>query len=420
MTKHAERPRGWPLFFVFLLGCALGFPSLATAQSGQDYKLGVQDRLRIRVVEWQPIDGTFKEWSAVGGEYTVGASGALSIPFVGEASVTGKTTAEVASLISGTLQRKFGLSDRPETSVELAAYRPIYVSGDVRNAGQFPFAPGLNVVKAVSLAGGTRDGVGLRTERDYIQAKGNYETTADQRIRLTVRAARLEAEAAGSDKLTLPKELQTRPGIDDIVAEETAIMTTRQRKVGLQLQALSELQTLLENEIVTLQKKAETQQRQKELAQKELEGVGSLANKGLVSNTRLLTAERVLAEIETNNLDLETSILRARQDISKAKQDEINVRNTLESEIASERQEVEAGLKEAQLKMDTYRALISEAIQAGDSAVGDDEPRTVYTIVRTADGKAEELSVDETSDVQPGDVIKVRTVLPEPVLEAGQ
>jgi polysaccharide biosynthesis/export protein ExoF len=402
-----------------LLAGTLAFAVSADAQTADSYTLGTQDRLRVKVVEWQTIDGTFKEWTAVSGEYTVGSNGALSIPFVGQTDVAGKTTEEVANVIADTLKRKLGLPDRPEASVELAEYRPIYVAGDVQSPGQFPYAPGLNVVKAVSRAGGMRITTGVRTERDYLQAKGGYQTTADEQLRLRVRAARLDAEASGKDSFALPKEIASEAGVQAIFAEESAIMSTAQKKVALQLQALDELKTLLGNEISSLEKKVLSQKRQMELAQKELDGLDTLADKGLVSNTRQFNAERVLADLQGDALDLDTAILRARQDISKAQQDEIDVRNTRESDVAEERQEVEAKLREATLKLDMYRSLIAEAIQSGDTSA-EDEMRVGYKLVREKDGVSQEIVATEATVVLPGDVVKVRKIVPETAFQVGQ
>ena len=68
---------------------SLVVPHIAVAD---DYRLGSQDKLTIRVAEWQTVEGTFRDWSAVNGEYTVGPSGTLSVPFVGELPASGKTT----------------------------------------------------------------------------------------------------------------------------------------------------------------------------------------------------------------------------------------------------------------------------------------------------------------------------------------
>ncbi|HTV70457.1 MAG TPA: polysaccharide biosynthesis/export family protein [Rhizobiaceae bacterium] len=393
----------------------------ANPASAEDYRLGVQDKLKIRVVEWQTVDGAFREWTAVSGEYTVGSSGNLSIPFVGETPAAGKTTTEISAVISETLQRRFGLGDKPETSVELAAYRPLYVSGDVETPGEYAFSPGLTVIKATSLAGGNRSSFGMRTERDYINAKGNHDALAEHRIRMLVKAARLEAEAKGDTTVAAPDEVASYPGVKAIVADETAIMTARQRKLALQLSALKDLQSLLEKEIVSLEKKKATQERQLELARDELKGIDSLSDKGLVSNTRVLNAERLIAEVESQNLDLETSILQARQEISEAQQDEIELRNTVESDIAIERQQVQATLKETTIKIEMYRNLVAEALQAGTPAdISSTDPTTTYEVLRVVDGKTETLTATEDTPVQPGDVIKVKTVLPSAGWLAGQ
>nr|WP_286581965.1 hypothetical protein [Rhizobium sp. CC-CFT758] len=48
------------------------------AATSDTYRLGVMDKLRIRVAEWQPADGSIRDWDVVSGDYTVGPSGALS------------------------------------------------------------------------------------------------------------------------------------------------------------------------------------------------------------------------------------------------------------------------------------------------------------------------------------------------------
>ena len=143
----------------------------------EEYQLGSMDKLRIRVVEWQTAEGSVRDWSTLSGDYIVGPSGNVSLPFIGELVATGKTTAQIAETIGEELQQKFGLSDRPDASVELAEFRPVFVSGDVRTPGRYPYDPGLTVLKALSLAGGLRRAAddGMRVERDFINARGNYE-----------------------------------------------------------------------------------------------------------------------------------------------------------------------------------------------------------------------------------------------------
>src|SRR5947209_2894319 len=82
------------------LAVSLVVPHIAVAD---DYRLGSQDKLTIAVAEWQTVEGTFRDWSAVNGDYTVGPSGTLSVPFAGELQAAGKTTFEIATAISEAL-----------------------------------------------------------------------------------------------------------------------------------------------------------------------------------------------------------------------------------------------------------------------------------------------------------------------------
>ena len=388
------------------LAC-LAFVLSASTSFADDYQLGTQDKLTIRVVEWQTVEGAFRDWSSVSGDYTIGPSGKLSLPFVGETPASGKTTAEIAETIGKTLQEKFGLSDRPEASVEVAQYRPFFISGDIQAPGQYPYAPELTVLKAISIAGGMRRGTdGARTERDLITAEGSHAVLSDEQLRLMVTRARIEAELAGKTVVEAPKDIAALPAVSGMVADETAIMVSRQKKITLRLQALEDLKSLLEREIVSLGQKSETQKRQVDLARKELSGIDTLAQKGLVVNTRLLSTERAIAEMEGKILDLDTAMLRAKQDISKAEQEAIDLKNDNESELAVGRQKVVAELNAVTLKMGMQKGLISEAGGVAPANAGV-EPALSYVLVRKSNGKTKEIAAAEDTPVLPGDVLKV-------------
>lgn len=383
------------------------------AASADDYRLGTMDKLHVRIAEWQSAEGAFRDWSAVTGDYSVGPAGTISVPFVGELPVTGKTTAEVATAIGDGLQQKLGLPDRPEASVELAEFRPIFVSGDVQTPGRYPYDPRLTVLKALSIAGGLhRAEAGQGGVRDFIMAQGNYEVMAAQRLGLLARRARLDAEATAKDAIDFPPELgKTAPG-RKLMSDETNLMQARRKRLRLQLGSLDDLKQLLQSEIESLQKKIETQSRQADLSRQELKGLGDLAGKGLVVNQRVLTLEQAIAELEGKLLDMDTAVLRAKQDIAKATQDAIALQNDRDTEIAQDRQQTEADLDALNLKMGMYSGLMTEALgRAPDAARGTNgpnRPEIGFSIVRTAgDGKTGEIAADENTPVLPGDVVKV-------------
>lgn len=391
---------------------ALLLTLLVGASAAEDYQLGTMDKLRIRVAEWRTAEGTVRDWSTINGDYAVGPSGNVSLPFIGEMPVTGKTTAEVATRISDELQQKFGLLDRPDTSVELAEFRPFFISGDVQAPGKYPYAPGLTVLKAVSLAGGARRSaeLGQRFERDFINARGNYEVLVAQRDGLVARRARLIAEAEGKEEIDFPKELEQSSAGKKLMADEIAFKAAREKRLTVQLKAIDDLKALLQQQVESLDKKIVTQNRQIELSRKELSSVGDLAQQGLVVNQRILTLERQTAELEGKVLDMETASLTAKQDMSKATQDATNLQSDRDTDIAQERQQSEADIQTTELKMAMYRDLMTEVMANDPQAavsMGSAAPVVSYSIVREVEGKTTETAADENTPVLPGDVVKV-------------
>ena len=386
--------------------------SLTVPAMADEYRLGSQDKLNIRIAEWQTVEGTFRDWAAVNGEYSVGPAGNLSVPFVGELPAAGKTTSEVAAAISVALQRKLALSDKPEASVEMVQFRPFYISGEIQTPGQFPYVPELTVLKAVSIAGGIRRNAdyGPQIGKDLVTAKGNFDIYDDQRVRLIVKRARIDADLAGKASFDAPKEVEGDPRLPAIVADEMQILTADQKALKLKLQALDELKGVLQAEIEALQKKIVNQQRQVDLAKQQLESIGPLVQKGLVVNTRVLSSEQSVANLQGQILDYETAILTAKQSISKASQDAIDAQNTLNSNLASSRQQVEADLNEAALRVGMQKGLIAQASDPATTAAitSGEEPTFLYSLVRVVDGKTSEIEAKEDTLVLPGDVIKVK------------
>ncbi|KAA0691420.1 sugar ABC transporter substrate-binding protein [Neorhizobium sp. P12A] len=416
-------PRGKPARARASVRCAslllLGLCTMtatARAETPTAYHLGVMDKLRIRVAEWQTADGTIRDWSSISGDYTVGPTGSISLPFIGEMSAGGKTPGEVADAIGLSLQKQFGLRDRPSASVELSQYRPIYLSGDVQNPGEYPYIPNLTVIKALSLGGGLRRAdAGQRFARDFISAKGDAAVYMAERGRLLMRRARLQAEMSGKDQIEMPQQLQSLPQAADMLASEAALMQSREKRLKLQTQALEDLKNLLQSEVETLAKKSDTQNHQLDLAKEDRDKVEDLAERGLALSARKLTAEQRAADLEAALLDIDTNSLKAKQDISKANQDEITLRNDWDNQLAQEMQDTDTQLESLQLKLSTSQALMQEAVaQSADASNLGADGKGVnieYSIVREQDGQTKEIPAQENTEVLPGDLIKASSGL---------
>lgn len=87
------------------------------------------------------------------GERTVNQDGAITLPLIGDVVAEGLSKDALRDSIAGALTEGDYLST-PQVTVDIAQYRPVYLSGEVRTAGSYDFIPGLTLLKALSLAGG--------------------------------------------------------------------------------------------------------------------------------------------------------------------------------------------------------------------------------------------------------------------------
>ena len=128
-----------------LAGCGGPGANLAPIPVGAAtaYRLGPGDEVRILTLGEDRLTGAFR----------VNDGGAVALPLVGAIRATGLTTVELEQAISAALV-KAELIRAPSVAVEVTAYRPIYVLGEVNKPGQYAYQPGMTVVTAVAVAGG--------------------------------------------------------------------------------------------------------------------------------------------------------------------------------------------------------------------------------------------------------------------------
>ncbi|WP_201864162.1 polysaccharide biosynthesis/export family protein [Microvirga soli] len=399
---------------LFAVGIAL--PIRAAAD---DYRLGPQDKLRIKVVEWRAGSAEYFDWAVFANEYSVSASGNVSLPLIGSLSARGRTTEEFAISVAETLQKRAGLSSRPEATVEIVQYRPIYVVGTVQRSGEYPYRPGLTVLQAVGLAGGIFQQAGAessRMEKDRITAQGVYELARLEARRLLVRRARLAAELNGTMHIATPEELRNDADVARLIADETAVMNARSEALKSQLLAYSEIRSLFAREVEALEQKIEVQNRQVALARREQQTVSALVAKGLAVSSREFVLERTLADLESKLLDYTTAVLRARQEISKAERAADDLKAERKANIVAGKQEADAQLDQSKARIAAALSLINEATVATPHLLLDKlpaKPTTAFSVIRRVGGSTVKSAVDDTAVIEPGDVVQVDQAIEE-------
>ena len=106
------------------------------------YRVGAGDRLAIRVMGQQELTGV----------YVVDPDGNISMPLIRTVPVAGLSLKEVEGVITRRLRQ--GFLRNPSVSVQPMELRPFYILGEVKQAGRFPYQPGMTVAQAVAMASG--------------------------------------------------------------------------------------------------------------------------------------------------------------------------------------------------------------------------------------------------------------------------
>ncbi len=106
------------------------------------YRLGVGDKFKLTVFGEDNLSGQFE----------VNAVGQASLPLIGELPAKGLSQQEFRDQIARKLSD--GYLKNPKVTVEMLTYRPIYVHGEVKNGGEFPYKTGLSLRDVVAIAGG--------------------------------------------------------------------------------------------------------------------------------------------------------------------------------------------------------------------------------------------------------------------------
>jgi len=404
---------------LFVLFAALLAVALVDVPSGkaEEYRLGPQDKIRIKAYEWRASRDEIIEWKALNDEFVIGADGTLSIPFAGVLTAENLTPAELAKAIEDRLQAGMELGRAPDTSVEVVRFRPFYIVGHVDRPGEYPYRPSLTVLQALSVAGGLRrlaEQNLARLGREVIATKGDLSVISSQASSLLARKARVQAELNQSDSISFPTELtreQDNPATTLIMQQEQLIFDARREAFETQMRALNQLKDHLNKEIISLDAQVATEDKQIQLVKKELQGVMTLMEKGLSVTPRQLSLERTLAQIEGDRLRVGAALLRARQEISKADIAIIELQNKRANDATTTLRETQTKLDELARRFSTAEQLLYESEVVAPRSLSqrsrNRKSDPVYTIVRHAGDRTVELSATESTKVEPGDTIKV-------------
>jgi len=234
---------------------------------------------------------------------------------------------------------------------------------------------------------------------------------------LWARAARLEAEQRGLDKITFPPMLTDRasdPEVKAVMASEAKLFEVRVNGRTGQKAQLRERIVQLNEEIAGLSAQEKAKDQEIELVQKELTGVSDLYDKHLVQLSRLTTLQRDAARLSGERAQYIASRAQAKGKITETELQIIQVDKDVVSDVSKDLRETNDTIGEfVERKVtaeDQLRRVDIRAPQAG--MVLQSSVHTVGGVITAGDAimlivpQADDLQVE--AKVNPQDIDKLQ------------
>lgn len=108
-----------------------------------NYELKAGDLLRIYVFGVEDLTGEFK----------ISSNNYITMPLIGEISTEGLNKLDLQDRITSALIDG-DYFNAPKVTVEVITLTPFYILGEVKNPGSYEYEPGLDLFKAIAIAGG--------------------------------------------------------------------------------------------------------------------------------------------------------------------------------------------------------------------------------------------------------------------------
>ena len=368
------------------------------------YRLAPGDRIAVTVFGQPELSG----------DVLIDDAGTVTIPLTAPIEVKDLTVLECQKRISERLISD-GILATASVIVRVAELRPLYVMGDVRQPGAYPFRYGSTAQSAVALAGGFGPGEVLRhaAVAEYLGAEERVRQLTLQKRTFLVRKARLEAQRDGLASFAPPQiaEVADDNETRDIVESEKAIFLAEGNILRGQIDLLRSQKPLLTEQIDANSEQGTAGKKQLDLIRQQIDRYGNLLKQGLGTQNNDFQY-RVL---EANQ---EAAVWRLLSDVSRLQVESGNldfkikeVEAAFKRQVATELQQTGDHLNELEITLPAATRLRDVKLQfaGGGAASG---VRHLISITRIRNGHATVLDAEETTPVEPGDVIDVKNEMP--------
>jgi protein involved in polysaccharide export with SLBB domain len=330
----------------------------------------------------------------------VDLDGNITLPLAGPIAAEGRTLAEAAAHARERLAaaappaltgQALAAPIWPSAvSLSLKSYRPVYVGGEVRAAGAFPFAPGLTARRAVVLAGGPgrSPDAGLRR----LELEGALARLEAQRAGAAARLARLRLELEPEAALPLPDP-------------ERAILAQRREQDATATAHFAAAIRHTRAQIDELTARLATETEGMAADRADFERIEDMRQAGTATALRLSDSRRALLFSTTRQLETATEFARTTRELGSVQYEELRRTLDLRLEALTDAAATTRLLTELDAEIAAARRQLAW--------IGAPDPKPAITIT-ASDGAIARLAPDEDRALRPGDLVTVSLASEQP------
>jgi protein involved in polysaccharide export with SLBB domain len=365
------------------------------APSPETYHLDTGDTVRVRFYDRYDRDD-------LNSDQVISESGKIRLPRIGSFDARNRTTEAIERDIRDAIEKK--REKLGYFSLEVIRCRPFYIVGLVNRPGPYVYVPGLTVLQAVSLAGGLYRSPETTREMMQMHEETTLIDTTSRLAEAIARRARLGAESNESQVVGVPQELmQLEPlKAHEIIAVETTQLNRSRQSLNRQKTALEDLVALKQAEIDSHKLEINRLSQRIDEQTKVFSAMQKLHQDRIVNQQRFLEAVIALDGLKREKQANTVSLSIANTELEKARRDLAVLLLDYKVRVAKELRDTDfevMRLKRIAAHIADYEAIVGN----------EDYGRVaVFRIVRgNLSAPGESIKADETTQVMPGDVIKV-------------
>jgi polysaccharide export outer membrane protein len=390
------------LIFVVPAGAELTLAAPASADPPRtviNYKLAPGDRISVVVVGQAEISG----------EYPVDGAGNILFPLIGTVEVKGLTLSECQNRILERLSD--GIFVRPAVIVRVVELRPIQVLGDVRTPGSYPFRYGQIVKSAIAQAGGFGGTEPSAAIAEFLLADERVRSLDLALTALLIRQARLQAQIDGAKTFTPPSSPLNDANTAKIVEEETEAFARESEAFEKQINLIQSQKPQLLSEDEAIGGQITSEEKQLDIVQRQLDEYNKLADKGYGRSSSMLEYKLSFAGKQSNIWRLKAERSRLRVNIMEFDARLLDLETSRKKQLLSELQDVRQRIRDAEIALPSAREIRQARLRQTGGLVGAADLRELK-ITRLHGAEVSTFAATETTFLEPGDIVEIKTQRP--------